>query len=92
MMDKQQLNPSPQEVSKAQDPLELVHTNLYGNMNTNLCGSSYFMTLINKYNTRTWVYFLKSKDEAFAKFNEGHALVEKETSKKLIKHRLDRGE
>ena len=61
-------------------------------MNTTFLGGySYFMMLIEKYNTRTWVYFLKRKDEAFVKVKEWHVLVEKETSKKLKKLRSDRG-
>ncbi|MCO5604434.1 hypothetical protein L7F22_058600 [Adiantum nelumboides] len=49
------------------------------------------MTLIDDYSRRTWVYFLKGKDEAFAKFKEWHVLVEKETGNKLKKPRSDRG-
>ncbi|MCO5571443.1 hypothetical protein L7F22_025183 [Adiantum nelumboides] len=92
MMGKQHRQPFPQEASRAKAPLELVHTDLCGKMNTTaLGGSSYFMTLIDNYSRRTWVYFLKGKDEAFAKFKEWHVLVEKETGNKLKKLRSDRG-
>ncbi|MCO5568687.1 hypothetical protein L7F22_022386 [Adiantum nelumboides] len=92
MMGKQHRQPFPQEASRAKAPLELVHTDLCGKMNTTaLGGSSYFMTLIDDYSRRTWVYFLKGKDEAFAKFKEWHVLVEKETGNKLKKLRSDRG-
>ncbi|MCO5571668.1 hypothetical protein L7F22_025415 [Adiantum nelumboides] len=91
MMGKQHWQPFPQEASRAKAPLELVHTNLCGKMNTTaLRGSSYFMMLIDDYSRRTWVYFLKGKDEAFAKFKEWHVLVEKETGNKLKKLRSDR--
>ncbi|MCO5596878.1 hypothetical protein L7F22_050948 [Adiantum nelumboides] len=93
MMGKQHWQPFPQEASRAKAPLELVHTDLCGKMNTIvLGGSSYFMTLIDDYSRRTWVYFLKGKDEAFAKFKEWHVLVEKEIGNKLNKLRSDRGE
>ncbi|MCO5613004.1 hypothetical protein L7F22_067277 [Adiantum nelumboides] len=92
MMGKQHRQPFPQEASRAKAPLELVHTDLCGKMNTTaLGGSSYFMTLIDDYSRRTWVYFLKGKDEAFAKFKEWHVLVEKESGNKLKKLRSDRG-
>ncbi|MCO5566574.1 hypothetical protein L7F22_020251 [Adiantum nelumboides] len=92
MMGKQHRQPFPQEASKAKAPLELVHTDLCGKMNTTaLGGSSYFMMLIDDYSRRTWVYFLKGKDEAFAKFKEWHDLVEKKTGNKLKKRRSDRG-
>ena len=92
MMGKEHRQPFPQEASRAKAPLELVHIDLCGKMNTAaLGGSSYFMTLIDDYSRRTWVYFLKGKDEAFAKFIEWHILVEKETGNKLRTLRLDRG-
>jgi len=48
------------------NPLELVHTYLYGITKTqNLKGESYFMLLIDYYTIMTWVAFLKEKYEAF---------------------------
>ena len=51
----------------------------------------YFITLIDNYNRRIWISFLKSKDEAFGKFKEWHVMVEKESGRKLKKVRSDRG-
>ena len=48
-----------------------MHTDLVGPMQvTSIGGSTYFMTFIDDFNRRTWVYFLKSKSEAFSKFLE----------------------
>jgi hypothetical protein len=41
-------------------PLELVHTNLCGSMQTySLIGNVYFMTFIDDFSRKTWVYLLK---------------------------------
>ena len=56
---------------RARYPLDLVHTNLVGSMQvTSIGGSTYFMTFIDDFSRRTWVYFLKNKSEAFDKFVE----------------------
>ena len=54
---------------------------------TSLGDSTYFMIMIDDYTRRTLVYFLKSKEKAFAKFKEWDVLVEKEINKKLKKLR-----
>ena len=56
---------------RARYPLELVHTDLVDPMQaTSIEGSTYFMIFIDDFSHRTWVYFLKSKSEAFDKFLE----------------------
>ena len=56
---------------RARYPLELVHIDLVGHIQvTSIGGSTYFMTFIDDFSRRTWVYFLKSKSEAFDKFLE----------------------
>ena len=55
-------------------PLELVHSDLVGPMKTtSIGGSTYFMTFIDDFSHRTWVYFLKNKSKAFDKFVEFQA-------------------
>ena len=56
-----------------------MHSKLVGPMQTTSIGkSTYFMTFIDDFSRRTWVYFLKNKSEAFDKFVEFKALAEKE--------------
>ena len=65
---------------------------LCGKMETEaLSGSYYFMSLINDYSRRIWIYFLKTKDQAFGKFKEWHAMVENESRQKLKMVRSNRG-
>ena len=73
-------------------PLELVHIDLVCPMQvTSIGGSTYFMTFIDDFSHRTWVYFLKSKFEAFDKFLEFKAQAERECGHYIKVLRLDRG-
>ena len=56
-----------------------------------LGGSYYFMSLIDDYSRRIWIYFLKTKDQALGKFKEWHAMVENESEQKLKMVRSDKG-
>ena len=46
-------------------------------------GALYFVTFIDDYFRKLWVYALKSKDQVLEKFKEFHASVERQSSKKL---------
>ena len=76
----------------ARAPLELVHSNLVGPMQTtSIGGSTYFMTFTNNFSHRTWVYFSKNKSKVFDKFVEFKALAEKECGHDVKVLRSDRG-
>ena len=51
---------------------------------TTQSGHLYFMTFIDDYSQKTWIYFLKSKesDEVLDRFREFRALVENQSGKK----------
>jgi hypothetical protein len=44
----------------------------------------YFLTFIDDYSKKTWVYFLQEKSEVFTCFFEFKALVEKQTGLKIL--------
>ena len=47
---------------RAKAPLELVHIDLHGPMQTpSLTGNVYFMTFIDDFSRKTWLYLLKQK-------------------------------
>jgi hypothetical protein len=57
--------------------LYLVHTNVCGTMTRrSLSGCEYYLTFIDDYSRKTWIYFLKAKSEVFTWFQEFRALVE----------------
>ena len=43
---------------------------------TSLSGYVYYASFIDDYSHKTWIYFLKKKDEVFEKFKEFKALIE----------------
>jgi transposase InsO family protein len=50
---------------------------------TSLSGYVYYVSFIDDYSRKTWVYFLKLKDEVFEKFNEFKALIENLSERKI---------
>jgi hypothetical protein len=58
---------------------------------TSLSGYVYYVSFIDDYSRKTWVYFLKSKDEVLGKFKEFKALVENISERKIKILRSDNG-
>lgn len=73
--------------------LDYVHSDLWGSSNVtpSLSGCKYFLPFIDDYSRKVWIYFLKTKDEAFQKFEEWKTLVENQTQQKLKCLRTDNG-
>ncbi|XP_077217878.1 uncharacterized protein LOC143852380 [Tasmannia lanceolata] len=65
---------------RALNPLQLVHSDLFEPMQTtSIGGNRYFLTFIDDYSRKTWVYFLKEKSEVFECFKIFRSLVEKQS-------------
>ena len=72
--------------------LDLVHTDLCGPMRE--CtpqGNKYFITFIDDYSRKAFVYFIKAKNEAFEKFQQFKSLVENQTGQRIKTIRSDNG-
>jgi hypothetical protein len=54
-----------------------------------ITGSMYYVSFIVGFSPKTWIYFLKTKDEVFSKFQEFKALVGNQTKKNIEILRLD---
>ena len=78
----------------ASTPLQLVHSDLCGPLPAfSFFGFKYFLTFIDDYSIRAWVYFLKLKSEVFDMFLAYKALVKKQYGQHILKLRSDnRGE
>ena len=50
---------------------------------SSLRGYVYYVSFIDDFSRKTWIYFLKKKDEVFSKFKEFKALIENHTEKKV---------
>jgi hypothetical protein len=68
----------PQSSTQAKQHLELFHTDLCGPIPTkSIGGSIYFLTFIDDFRKKIWIYFLRHKYETFAKFKEFKAEAKK---------------
>lgn len=78
--------------TRATQVLELVHTDLCGPMpTTSFSGAKYFLLFIDDFTRKTFVYFLKSKNEVFEHFKTFKALVQNQTDRKIKVLRSDNG-
>ncbi|KAL4362751.1 hypothetical protein GQ457_04G006200 [Hibiscus cannabinus] len=65
---------------RARRPLEIVHTDIAGPFDIpSVGGNMYYLTFIDDYSRKCWVYVLKEKSEALAKFKEFKAMAEKQS-------------
>ena len=58
---------------------------------TSLSGYLYYVSFIDDFSCKTWIYFLKAKNEVFNKFKEFKELVENLFEKKIKIIRSDNG-
>ncbi|GJT83626.1 zinc finger, CCHC-type containing protein [Tanacetum coccineum] len=73
-------------------PLELLHVDLCGPITPqSIGGNRYFLLIVGDWCRYMWVYLLKSKDDALAKFKIFKSQVEMETQHKVKALRTDRG-
>ena len=56
-----------------------------------LGGAFYFVTFVNEYSKKVWVYILKTIDQVLDVFKQFHASVERETCRPLKCIRTDNG-
>ena len=77
---------------RAQDLLELVHSDICGLMSTQAKGGyEYFITFTDDCSRYGYVYLMKQKSKAFEKFKEFRAEVENQLGKCIKAIRSDRG-
>ncbi|KAI5344202.1 hypothetical protein L3X38_012079 [Prunus dulcis] len=93
VLGKQSREAFPREaITRASTPLELVHSDICGPMQTvTKAGNRFFLTFIDDCTRMCWVYFLRHKSEALCVFKKFKATVELQSGYKLKKLRSDRG-
>jgi len=58
-------------VHKTKSLLDLVHTDVWGSLPVpSIEGACYYITFIDVFSRKAWVYFLKQKSKVFQKFQE----------------------
>lgn len=74
------------------EKLELIHTDVCGPMSTKPKGKkSYFITFTDEFTRKSFVYFLKTKDESLQKTKEFIKTAENQTGLCVKRIRSDRG-
>jgi transposase InsO family protein len=58
---------------------------------SSISGYVYYVSFIDDYSHKTWIYFLKSKDELFSNFKEFKTLIENLSERKIKILRSDNG-
>ena len=72
--------------------LDYIHTDVWGPTKTaSLGGKHYFVTFIDDFSRRVWVYTMKSKYEVFETFLVWKKMVENQTGRKIKVLRSDNG-
>lgn len=78
--------------TRAQQPLELLHTDICGSLSSkSLSGSRYILTITDNFSRFSWLYFLKRKSETLVKFKQFKSMIELQTSHRIKAIRSDNG-
>ena len=82
----------PSSERKAKIILEIIHSDVCGPMSSSsLSGSVYYVSFIDEFYRKTWIYFMKKKYEVFSKCKEFKSLIENHTKNKIKTFRSDNG-
>ncbi|KAM1176074.1 hypothetical protein ACFX2I_028356 [Malus domestica] len=77
---------------KAKEPLELVHSDMFGPVKQpSISGMRYMVTFIDDFSRNVWVFFMKEKSITFSNFKEFKETVEGDVGKKICCIRMDNG-
>lgn len=90
---KQTRNKFPKVSKRAENLLEIIHSDICGPLDQSLGGKKYILTMIDDYSRRVFVYFLKTRteDDILQNFKYFKANVEKQTGKQIKCLRSDNG-
>ncbi|GAA0186224.1 hypothetical protein LIER_33512 [Lithospermum erythrorhizon] len=90
---KQTRQPMPKQCNwKANKVLELIHFDICGPITPDSSsGKKYFLTFIDDFSRKGWVYLLLNKSEALSCFKEFKIMVKKESGEVVKCLRIDKG-
>ncbi|KAE8703505.1 hypothetical protein F3Y22_tig00110469pilonHSYRG00245 [Hibiscus syriacus] len=77
--------------SRGKNVLELVHSDVWQAPVASLGGAKYFVSFIDDYSRRCWVYPIKKKSDVFSTFKIFKARVELDSGNKIKCFRIDNG-
>jgi hypothetical protein len=74
----------PSRVTRENGILELVHSDVFVPVTVpSRGGSMHYVSFIDYFSRKTWIYFLRMKSKVFDKFKEFKAPIENQTNKKI---------
>ena len=76
-------------IARSKHVLDLIHSNVWESPEMSLGGLRYFVSFINDYSRRLWVYPIKKKSDVFPIFKDFKARVELESEKTIKFLRTD---
>jgi transposase InsO family protein len=88
---KQHRDPFPHSNKRARHKLDLIHSDVCGPLPISIGGMRFFIVFCDDNTRKVWIYFMRTKGEAYAKFREFKALVELQTGLKIKVFRSDGG-
>ena len=92
MKGRQTREPFPSSEHRGRHLLELVHSDVCGPINPkSLGGHRYYLTFVDDFSRKSWVYLMKEKKEVFKFFKIWKAMVENQSEKRIKRFRTDRG-
>ena len=81
---KKTRGPFPSSKNKTNDILHLIHSDICGLMLVHFVGGHlYYITFIDDFSRKTWIYYLKNKDESFKIIKEFKTLIENQSGKRI---------
>jgi hypothetical protein len=84
--------PYPRSNRKSNGILDLIHSDICGPMIApSMNGCIYYIIFIDNCSRKTYIYFLKTKDESFKRFQDFKNLVENQTGRHIQVFRTDNG-
>ena len=82
----------PTGAKRAEGILQLVHSDVFGPVSVPSLGKSvYYVSFIDDFSRKAWIYFLGKKSKVFGRFKEFRVLVENQTKKIIKVLRIDNG-
>ena len=82
----------PSGATRAEGILHLVHSDVFGPVSVPSLGKSmYYVSFIDDFSRKTWIYFFVNNSKVFSKFKGFKAFVENQTEKRIKVLRTDNG-
>jgi len=76
---------------KAEKPMELVHTDVVGKLENSYLGFNYYVTFLDDYSHKVWVFLLKNKSDVYNTFIFFNKHILNTTPYKIINLKSDNG-